>query len=120
MFHCQPPPLCRNDCPAGWLTATLWCHSDCLCCCVRSQLLRHAAVTALFNDFLSWLRGRGSERRDSKQHAEDVRPAHVDKEAQAAAAAEIRQDAEDERGHAVCLDITWIFWVHALVLLCSA
>ena len=61
-------------------------------------------MTALFNDLLSWVSDRGSERRDGRRPCGDVRPAHVDKDAQAAAAAEIRQDAEDERGHAVCAD----------------
>jgi hypothetical protein len=60
-------------------------------------------VTALFNDFVSWLGDRGSKQRDGEQRTGSVHRAPVDKEAQAAAAAEIRQDAEDERGHAEAL-----------------
>ncbi len=82
------------------LLAALKCYSDCPCC-INSRLLWHAAVTALFNDFVSWLGDRGSKQRDGEQRTGSVHRAPVDKEAQAAAAAEIRQDAEDERGHAV-------------------
>lgn len=64
------------------------------------------AVTALFNDLVSWVSGRNAERQakgqnGSQQVADASEHPHFDKDAQAAAAAEIRQDAADERGHAV-------------------
>ena len=63
-------------------------------------------MAALFNDLVSWLRGRKAERHgrsgDGREQATHF-AAHppYDKEAQAAAAAELKQDAADERGHAV-------------------
>ena len=63
-------------------------------------------MTALFNDLVSWVSGRNAKRNakgtDGGQQAADAseQPPY-DKEAQAAAAAELRQDAADERGHAV-------------------
>ena len=64
------------------------------------------AVTALFNDLVSWVSGRNAQQQakgsgGSQQFADAGEHPHFDKEAQAAAAAEIRQDAADERGHAV-------------------
>ena len=84
---------CSITCNMHWLLADQ---------CWRS----HAAVTALFNDLVSHLRGRNAERsgksRDGRESAEQsAAQLPFDKEAQAAAAAELRQDAADERGHAV-------------------
>ena len=67
-------------------------------------------MTALLNDLLSWLSGRGSERRDNcrdgRQPAADgcaaARNPLFDEEAQAAAAAELKEEVADEKaGRAV-------------------
>ena len=72
----------------------------------RSRRDYCGAVTALFNDLRSWLRDRNADRRGQSQKGRQhgnggaAHPPH-DKDAQAAAAAELRQDAADERMRSV-------------------